>query len=133
MGKKNRLKNILADISRNFDARGEVVKIITVQKAGWPARDVIAVSVKPGVVRGNHYHKIKEEVFVVLLGRLLVTLVDVKTGERMKMRLDGKSRKMLFIHPFVAHSAKNIGKDTAWFMEVQNTDYDKSDDYRFDV
>ncbi len=130
---KSRLEGILVDIPRNADDRGEAVKVMTVEKTGWPVRDTIFISSKPGVVRGAHYHKLKEEVFVVVLGRMQATLVDTKTGERKELMLDDRKRQMLFIHPYVAHAIKNVGNETAWFVEVQDTDYDKNDDYKFDM
>ncbi len=131
--KKDNFKDILLDIVPNSDKRGETIKIMTVQKTGWPARDVIVSSIKPKVVRGKHYHKAHEEVFVLLHGKVAVNMINVKTGQRKEIKLDGQKRKMLFIHPYVSHSVKNIGKGTAWFVEVQNTDYDKNDDFKFEM
>jgi len=131
MSEVEKIGNVLVDIIPNSDARGEVVKIMTAQKTGWPARDVIAVSTNPGVVRGNHYHKEKKEVLVVVLGKLKVSLVHVDTGERKEFEMSGKKRQMLFINPNVAHSIKNIGDETAWFIEVQSADYSKDDDFVF--
>ena len=131
--KKSKIGGILLPINRNVDKRGEVIKIMTAQKAGWPARDIIVASMEPGVVRGNHYHKKKEEIYVVISGPVMAKLVDVKTGKRKRIRLDGKNRRMLFIHPYVAHALKNVGYKTAWFAEVQNTDYTPKDDFKYDV
>jgi dTDP-4-dehydrorhamnose 3,5-epimerase-like enzyme len=133
MVEKSRLKDILLDISPNSDIRGEVIKVMTVDKSGWPARDVLVASIEPGAVRGNHYHKEKEEIYVVIKGKVLTTLVDINTKERKEIKFDGKKRQILFIHPYVSHSVKNIGNETAWFIEVQNTDYNTKDDFKYEV
>lgn len=128
-----RLDNILIEIPKNADARGEAVKILTVPKVGWPARDIIAISTAPGVVRGKHYHKLKEEVFVLLTGKMLVKLLDVQTREKKEITLDAEKKQMLLIHPYVAHSMENIGNAPIWFVEAQNTDYDSGDDYKVEM
>ncbi|MDE1870246.1 MAG: WxcM-like domain-containing protein [Candidatus Micrarchaeota archaeon] len=133
METKNRLKDILIDIPTRSDARGEAVKIMTVAMTGWPTRDIVSLLTNPGVIRGNHYHKVKEEAFVVVTGRVLVKMVDVETGERKEITLDGKNRQLLFVHPYVAHTIKNIGDGPCWLVEMENADYDKNDDYRFEV
>jgi dTDP-4-dehydrorhamnose 3,5-epimerase-like enzyme len=65
---------------------------------------------KKGVIRGNHYHKKIREWFGVVNGRVEVTLVDVKTGEKKQMILDGDSKKYvrLEIGPNIAHGFKSI-------------------------
>lgn len=131
MPKSSRLKNVLVDIPPNSDVRGEAVKIMTVKSTGWVVRDVIAISTKPGASRAGHYHKHKEEVFVVLNGNMEAELVDIETKEHIKVKLDGKHRQMLFIRPYVTHTMKNVGNETAWFVEIQNTDYDPNDDYKY--
>lgn len=124
--------NTLIRIKKIVDERGEVIKIMSANKIGWPAKDVIVASIQSGAIRGNHYHKKKEEIYVVISGKVRATLLDLKTGKRKILMFDGKKRKMLIIPPYIAHSVKNVGKETAWFIEVQNTDYTPRDDFKYE-
>jgi len=67
---------------------------------------------KKGVIRGNHYHKTFREWFGVISGKVQVALIDVKTGKKKEMILDGDSEKYvrLEIGPNVAHGFKSLTK-----------------------
>src|ERR1035437_2414787 len=67
---------------------------------------------KKGVIRGNHYHKTFREWFGVISGKVQVVLIDVKTGKKKEMILDGDSKKYvrLEIGPNVVHAFKSISK-----------------------
>ena len=71
---------------------------------------------KKGVIRGNHYHKTFREWFGVISGKLQVVLIDVKTGKKKEMILDGDSKKYvrLEIGPNVVHAFKSISKSGNW-------------------
>lgn len=58
------------------------------------------------IIRGNHYHKKKDEWFVAVRGKLKVILEDVKTKEHKEFIIDGNTEeyKRVFIGKNVAHA-----------------------------
>lgn len=65
---------------------------------------------KKGMIRGNHYHKKKDEWFVAVRGRLRVVLEDIKSKERHELIIDGDTEeyKRVFIGRNVAHSFQSL-------------------------
>lgn len=58
------------------------------------------------MIRGNHYHKNKDEWFVAVRGKLKVILEDIKTKQRKELYIDGDTEeyKRIFIGRNVAHA-----------------------------
>lgn len=83
---------------------------------------------KRGVTRGNHYHKKIKEWFGVVSGKVRVVLVDVKTGKRKQMILDGNSKDYvrLEIGPNIAHGFKSIS-NTVTLLNYTNKEWSDKD------
>ena len=58
------------------DPRGQLEGLIN--SGTWEEMNLI--SSLPDIVRGNHYHKETVELFIILDGRISITLQDVKDG-----------------------------------------------------
>lgn len=87
---------------------------------------------KKGVVRGNHYHKKWHEWFGIVAGKLEVTLVDVKTKEKVVFILDANHGNYvrLEISPYIAHSFKSLTKYSA-LLNYANGEWSKKDDFDY--
>jgi mannose-6-phosphate isomerase-like protein (cupin superfamily) len=48
-------------------------------------RYIAAVELRPGAVRGNHYHHRKEEFLYVITGELELTVEDISSKERVRI------------------------------------------------
>jgi len=83
---------------------------------------------KPGVTRGNHYHKEKKEWFVVGQGKVLAILEDVKTKRRETLVLDGDDDvyERLFVGEGVAHALINL-TPFAYVVNYCNKPYHEDD------
>ena len=70
---------------------------------------------KPGVIRGNHYHKKWREWFGVVTGRVQVVLTDTRTNESKNLIIESHSDEYvrLEIGPYIAHAFINLSKHAA--------------------
>lgn len=91
---------------------------------------------KPQVVRGNHYHKEKDEWFVVGMGRVTVTLEDVETKKKACFTLDGDvdNYTRLRIRANIAHAFVSLSPK-AIMINYASKPYtkDKPDTYDYPV
>jgi quercetin dioxygenase-like cupin family protein len=59
-----------------------------------------------GSVRGNHYHKVKEEWIYVMQGELLLLVEDIQTKERASVPL--QTGDLVMIHTGIAHVLRTV-------------------------
>lgn len=85
---------------------------------------------QPHVIRGNHYHKTKNEWFVVVLGKVKLVAENVKTKERREYILDGDHDKYerVFIGKHIAHTFQNISKTAMMLNYADKSYHDESPD-----
>lgn len=96
-------------------------------------RQIYVATVKPGFVRGNHYHLKRKEWFFIIQGKAKIFLQDLKTKKKISFHVSSKKPKLIEIPPKVAHAVKNIGKQTLYLVSAQNDIYNpkKPDTYEF--
>ena len=87
---------------------------------------IYLTTIRPGCVRGNHYHLHKEEHFALMSGRALVIVEDVDTKERREVELDASGERILKIRvgPGVAHAIKNTDDRDVVLCSYTNEEYD---------
>ena len=109
-------------VVRHRDERGDLVKI-------WPravAGEVYAVELRPGAPRGHHVHQRGGEWFMALVGRVVLVVVDVETGERWEHVLgpapDGEHR--VRVEPNQAHALWAVGDGPAWVVAIADFGYE---------
>lgn len=93
------------------------------------------VSVNPGSVRANHFHKKKEEWIAPAYGKLELYLENIISGEREKLILDTNKEEyeIVYIFPFVAHAVKNNCKHEASLIVFSKNPEDKEDTIPYEV
>lgn len=86
---------------------------------------------KPGVIRGNHYHKEWREWFGVVTGKVEVVLKDIMTGEVVNLVIDSQADKYsrLEIGPNIAHAFRNLS-DEASLLNYTDTEWSPGDTYK---
>lgn len=109
----------------------KVIKLNSrIDERGWAVRpfndgelksgdisDLHVVSLKPGHVRGNHYHRFRSEYIWVLNGVTELTTVNNEKDEKEGMVIDGdKENIMVHIPPDVTHAFKNVGTTVAYLF-----------------
>lgn len=90
------------------------------------------VNLKPGRVRGNHYHEHQTEYICVLGGYSQFLAVDNENGEKTDLILDGEKCPLIIVPPNITHALKNVGKETAYLLCYTNKPFtaDKRDTVR---
>lgn len=71
---------------------------------------------KSQAVAGNHYHKIKQELFTPLNGKFSIFLEDVKTKKKETILMDAKNHEMIYIHVGIAHAVRAEGSGAILFV-----------------
>ena len=94
---------------------------------------IYAVIIKPGEVRGNHYHNEKEEWNWIVSGKALFVMENKETKQRREVVLDSKQRplKGIRISPGIPHSIKNTGDGPAIMIEYSTQAFKPGKDDRY--
>jgi UDP-2-acetamido-2,6-beta-L-arabino-hexul-4-ose reductase len=97
------------------DERGKLFETIKVHGTQF-----IAFS-KPGVVRGNHFHRDKIEYFTVLQGEAVLYTRDKFNGNTHSYTLRGDTPETITVYPYWVHAIENVG-DTEMILFVQGSE-----------
>lgn len=113
------------------DERGVFIKCVTGTERDLPARtgEVYAVIARAGQRRGDHYHVAAREWFTVVSGRGRLSLMDVRTGERLDVPVSAARPETVCVPPGLAHVFVNDAEDGQDLVVVAYTDrlYDPAD------
>ena len=113
------------------DSRGALAELLKADGHG----QVFISRTKPGVTRGNHYHDLKVEKFIVLQGDAIIRFRHMANEESVKYEVSGNEFKIVDIPPGWTHSIENAGSDEMivlfWSSEV--FDPDRPDTYAAEV
>lgn len=92
------------------------------------AADVHLASMKPGTVRGNHYHLRRREALLVLPGPKwsLHWDEDERSGAR-HQQFNGKEAVLLLIAPGASHALRNEGDGDLWWFAISSESYDPAE------
>jgi dTDP-4-dehydrorhamnose 3,5-epimerase-like enzyme len=88
-----------------------------------PIRHLSYLEMRPGMVRGNHYHKLRKEYCYVISGELTLALADVATGESVSVQIH--AGEIAYIQPGIAHAFNPLGQGQA--VEYAAQPFDLSD------
>ena len=86
-----------------------------------------AIELREGKVRGNHYHKIREELVYLLSGELVLSVEDIETHRRASVSMRGGD--YVVIQSGVAHAMKPLSAGVA--LEFAAARFDPGDTYKF--
>jgi UDP-2-acetamido-2,6-beta-L-arabino-hexul-4-ose reductase len=82
---------------------------------------------KPGIERGNHYHRRKLERFSIIKGKALVRLRRIGTEKIVEYTLNGDTPSYVDIPIHHTHNLINVGEEDLlilfWASELFNPDY----------
>lgn len=109
------------------DERGRLAEFM---KSAWGGQ-IFVLRTVPGVMRGNHYHHVKAERFLVLTGEALIRLRHIEGTEILEHRVCGGEDRVVEIPPGYTHSLTNTGTSESitlvWASEI--FDPDRPDTY----
>ena len=102
------------------DERGYLFEIVKSLNQG----QAFFSTTKPGVERGNHYHRRKVERFSIIKGKASVKLRRIGTNEVIEYILDGNNPSYVDMPIHVTHNLVNIGDEDLlmlfWTSELYN-------------
>lgn len=102
------------------DDRGQLFEIIRTSGGG----QVMFSTTKPGVIRGNHYHRRKIEWFCVVRGEAAIRMRRLGEERIDEFRVTGEAPEFLSIPPLYTHHIENTGADELltmfWCNEIFN-------------
>jgi quercetin dioxygenase-like cupin family protein len=90
-------------LKRLMLAQGELAQVYDAEE---PIRYLAVIELRPGCLRGNHYHKTKEEWVYVIQGEVLLRLQDASTRETASVSL--QSGDLVNIQTGVVHSMETV-------------------------
>lgn len=108
------------------DARGELWKSLCLSELfpGATIRECYTLFTAKGEIRGNHYHQVTTEWFIVVKGRMHLIMASPETGERAEVMLDASTPSMIEMPPGVAHSLRGETEEPSIMLACADREYD---------
>ncbi len=94
-----------AALEPRHDQRGHLVELVKADTGG----QMFFSTTKPGITRGNHYHRRKVERFVVVEGQANISLRRMFSDEVHSFDVDGSSPVAIDMPTMHTHNITNIG------------------------
>jgi UDP-2-acetamido-2,6-beta-L-arabino-hexul-4-ose reductase len=120
---KGKIKYKIKELEVHSDERGWLVELLKANQLEKPVKQIHIASIKPGHIRGNHYHSKRIEWFFIVAGKAELFLQSIKSKDRISFKLSSKKLKVITIFPSIAHSVKNIGKEMVYLVSAQSDIY----------
>ncbi len=92
-------------LKMNVDNRGSFTEILRTDCHGQFSVNMI----KPGIVKGNHWHHTKNEKFLVVGGRGVIRFRRIDDEEVIEYRVTGDKMEVVDIPPGYTHNIENTG------------------------
>lgn len=105
------------------DERGELFEMFKIPNFG----QVFYATSFPGVVRGNHYHTRKREVFCVVEGKGKISMRNRDSGEIKEYIVSGDQPEILEMPLNWTHNIENIGDQKMKLIVWTNEIFDPND------
>jgi UDP-2-acetamido-2,6-beta-L-arabino-hexul-4-ose reductase len=106
------------DLTKRSDPRGSLAEFVK----SPPFGQIFVSRTKPGITRGNHFHHLKTEKFLVLEGKAVVHFRHIHSDEVIEYPVDGEMYRVVDIPAGYTHSIENIGEGTLvtlfWASEI---------------
>ena len=123
MKRKSKIKYKDKELEIHSDERGWLVEMLKKNEIKEDIKQIYVATIKPGCVRGNHYHLKRIEWFLILNGKAEIYLEDIKIKTKICHKISSRKPQIVTIFPKIAHAVKNIGKETIYLVSGQNTIY----------
>ena len=105
----------------NTDERGSLYELLKTERAG----QIFISTTKPGITRGNHYHHLKTEKFIVIQGEGVIRLRKINGEDIIEYKVKGTEPTVVDIPPGYTHNITNTGNTDMltlfWANEIFNS------------
>lgn len=131
----NPMKYKIKKLDAHREERGWLVELLKSNEIEKPVKQLHITSIRPGYIRGNHYHSKRIEWFFVIAGKAKLCLQDIKDKKKNCFQLSEKDPKVITIFPRIAHGVKNVGKETVYLVAAQSDIYNPKspDSFRWEA
>ncbi|HOX57211.1 MAG TPA: cupin domain-containing protein [Candidatus Paceibacterota bacterium] len=107
-------------LKRLLLAQGELAQIHDAEEG---IRYMAVIEARAGCVRGNHYHKVKQERIYMLRGKLSVVVEDIQTKARASVPME--TGDLLLVKTGIAHALQTVEPGEA--IEFGQVRFDPAD------
>lgn len=91
-------------LKMNANERGSFTELVHTQDCGQ-----ISINIsKPGVIKGQHWHNSKWEIFIVVSGHGLIQERNINTGETVEFEVTGDKIEAIYMIPGWTHNIINL-------------------------
>jgi UDP-2-acetamido-2,6-beta-L-arabino-hexul-4-ose reductase len=119
------------ELKMNMDQRGSFTEFFRQPELGQLSVNMI----KPGVIKGNHWHNTKNEKFLTVCGQGLIRLRNINSEEIIEYRVSASRLEVVDIPSGYVHNIENLGAENMVTIIWANEGFDKSrpDTYYMEV
>src|SRR3989344_4792119 len=103
------------------DERGIFVEVFKIPGIGQVS---YSTTKKRGIVRGNHYHTHKIELFCVIEGEAKIRLRNRETNEVKEYLVSGEKPEIVEMTPNWTHNIENVGEGEMKLLILANEIFD---------
>jgi dTDP-4-dehydrorhamnose 3,5-epimerase-like enzyme len=113
-------------LPESTDGRGESFSLLSDALATMDkVLDVHIASVRPGAVRGNHYHSVKTELITVVYSDDWTFYWDTGVGSEIRRReFTGRGAVAVSVPRDWSHAVKNEGASDLWLFNLSDLAFD---------
>ena len=119
-------------LKMNVDNRGSFTELVHTEDCGQVSINIS----KPGIMKGQHWHNSKWELFIVVAGHGLIQERNINTGEMVEFEVSGDKIEAVHMIPGWTHNIINLS-DTEDLVTVMTCnevfDPERPDTFREDV
>lgn len=94
------------DLQMNVDDRGSFTELLHTQDCGQVSINIS----KPGIMKGQHWHNSKWEIFIVVAGHGLIQERNINTGEMVEFEVSGDKIEAVYMIPGWTHNIINLSE-----------------------
>jgi len=93
------------ELKMNVDVRGSFTEFIRTLDRGQISVNIL----KPGIIKGNHWHHTKNEKFLVVSGKGVIRFRKIDSDEIIEYYVSGDKLEVVDIPPGYTHNIENLG------------------------
>lgn len=93
-------------LKMNVDNRGSFTELLHTSDCGQVSINIS----KPGIIKGQHWHNSKWEIFIVVSGHGLIQERNINTGEKVEFEVSGDKIEAIYMIPGWTHNIINLSK-----------------------
>lgn len=91
-------------LKMNVDNRGSFTELVRTEDCGQVSINIS----KPGIIKGQHWHNSKWELFIVVAGHGLIQERNINTGEMVEFEVSGDKIEAIHMIPGWTHNIINL-------------------------